>query len=90
MLTEKSKYIKAQLKAAGITQAAIARELGVTRQCVNAGLNQEVVPRVRQYVSALLGLPEFELFPPPRRRGRKPKHNGSGAELSKDFENAPR
>jgi lambda repressor-like predicted transcriptional regulator len=65
-------YIKRRLKEAGVTQAAIAREVGVTRQCVNAALNREPVPRVRQYISRLLGEPVESLFPPPRKRGRKP------------------
>lgn len=70
----KLNYIKRRLREAGVTQAAIAREVGVTRQCVWSALNRESVPRVREYVATLLGEPVESLFPPPLKRGRKPRN----------------
>lgn len=66
--------IKSRLKALGITQSQIARELGCTRQCVNIALaGVETVTPVRVFIAQLLGEPVEALFPPARKRGRKSK-----------------
>lgn len=69
--------VKARLRELGISQAQIARELGCTRQCVNAGLNGATVTRVRDWVCARLGESELDLFGPrkPMGRPRKGKSN---------------
>jgi DNA-binding XRE family transcriptional regulator len=65
-------YVRRAVRDAGYSQAQIARDLGVTRQCVNAALNGECVGLVHRYVAALLGEPVERLFEPPKAPGRKP------------------
>lgn len=66
-------YIQERLREIHISQAAIAQDLGLTRQAVNYGLRVGTLRRVQRYVADLLGEPVERLFPPAQKPGPKPK-----------------
>lgn len=66
-------YIRRRLREMNLSQGDIARALGITRQAVNYGLRLGSVSGIQQYVAQLLGDPVEKLFPPPQKRGPKPK-----------------
>lgn len=54
--------IRAFRKAAGLRQEDLARELGVTRQTINAIENNKYDPTLAMRLARLLGQPVEELF----------------------------
>lgn len=54
--------IRAFRKAAGLRQEDLARELGVTRQTINAIENNKYDPTLAMRLTRLLGQPVEELF----------------------------
>ncbi len=54
--------IRAFQKAAGLRQEDLARELGVTRQTINAIENNKYDPTLAMRLAQLLGQPVEELF----------------------------
>ncbi len=54
--------IRAFRKAAGLRQEDLARELGVTRQTINAIENNKYDPALAMRLARLLGQPVEELF----------------------------
>lgn len=54
--------IRAFRKAAGLRQEDLARELGVTRQTINAIENNKYDPALAMRLARLLGQPVDELF----------------------------
>lgn len=54
--------IRAFRKAAGLRQEDLARELGVTRQSINAIENNKYDPTLAMRLARLLGQPVEELF----------------------------
>lgn len=67
-LTEPIRLIrrrKAALAGVGLTEAALARRIGVSRNTVNlAVLGRNRSPRIRGAIAEAVGQPVTELFPP--------------------------
>lgn len=62
-MTPRKNTVSQRLKDAGITQAEIARHLGVCRQTVSRVVNgQKSSKRIQTYIAGLLGDTVFNLF----------------------------
>jgi len=67
--------IRSVLAENGISQVQAASRLGMHVAAFNRAIHSRSSIKVRQFVCELSGQPESYFWPPPKKRGPKPKNN---------------